>query len=82
MAFICQQEGIEADSEALAVLAQAGEGSVRDSFPPSTRPSPAAERSWIRPKCAALLGMFSLDSLEQVTAGSGSKATRGACSTW
>src|SRR5271167_3180588 len=32
MAWICQQEGIEADGEALSVLAQAGEGSVRDSL--------------------------------------------------
>ena len=32
MAWICEQEGIEADPEALAVLAQAGEGSVRDSL--------------------------------------------------
>ena len=32
MAWICEQEGIEADAEALAVLAQAGEGSVRDSL--------------------------------------------------
>src|SRR3954465_11528 len=31
MAWICVQEGIEADPEALAVLAAAGEGSVRDS---------------------------------------------------
>src|SRR5579871_2888316 len=30
--WIAQQEGIEADDEALAVLAQAGEGSVRDSL--------------------------------------------------
>src|SRR5205807_6724314 len=29
---ICAQEGIEADDDALAVLAQAGEGSVRDSL--------------------------------------------------
>ena len=32
MEWICRQEGIEADAEALAVLAQAGEGSVRDSL--------------------------------------------------
>ena len=32
MEWICEQEGIEADAEALAVLAQAGEGSVRDSL--------------------------------------------------
>src|SRR5262249_31545418 len=32
MDWICKQEGIEADNEALSVLAQAGEGSVRDSL--------------------------------------------------
>ncbi len=32
MEWICEQEGIQADAEALAVLAQAGEGSVRDSL--------------------------------------------------
>ncbi|MCU0247453.1 MAG: DNA polymerase III subunit gamma/tau [Bryobacter sp.] len=32
MRFICKEEGIAADDEALAVLAQAGEGSVRDSL--------------------------------------------------
>src|SRR4030081_3828474 len=32
MEWICKQEGIEADAEALSVLAQAGEGSVRDSL--------------------------------------------------
>src|ERR1700738_372222 len=32
MSWICAQEGIEADADALAILAQAGEGSVRDSL--------------------------------------------------
>ncbi len=32
MAWICKEEGIEADAEALAILAAAGEGSVRDSL--------------------------------------------------
>src|ERR1700735_5350157 len=32
MAWICKEEGIEADTEVLAVIAQAGEGSVRDSL--------------------------------------------------
>src|ERR1700719_4858769 len=32
MEWICKQEGIQADAEALSVLAQAGEGSVRDSL--------------------------------------------------
>src|SRR5271154_1029110 len=32
MRWICTEEGIDADTEALAVIAQAGEGSVRDSL--------------------------------------------------
>ena len=32
MAWICEQEGIQADDEALGIIAQAGEGSVRDSL--------------------------------------------------
>src|SRR5436190_11780745 len=32
MAWICSQEGIEADADALAILAQVGESSVRDSL--------------------------------------------------
>ena len=32
MQWICAQEGIEADADALAVLAHAGGGSVRDSL--------------------------------------------------
>src|SRR3954467_9829519 len=32
MDWICRQEGIQADDEALGILAQAGEGSVRDSL--------------------------------------------------
>src|ERR1019366_8089699 len=65
MAFICQQEGIEADAEALAVLAQAGEGSLRrrapeagpDRFPVLRRgpqPLPAALARSV-PRFAVLL---------------------------
>src|SRR5512144_72783 len=32
MRYICEQEGVQADDDALAVLAQLGEGSVRDSL--------------------------------------------------
>src|SRR5947209_4354308 len=32
MRWICQQEGIQADDEVLGIIAQAGEGSVRDSL--------------------------------------------------
>ena len=48
--------------------------------PRSTRPSPAAARSSSAAEVRALLGAFSLDSLDQVTAGAGRERFRGACS--
>ena len=44
MDYIAEQEGIEADQEVLAVIAHAGEGSVRDSLRRSTRQLPAAAK--------------------------------------
>ena len=67
MAWICEQEAIEADSETLAVLAQAGEGSVRDSLSALDQ---AIARCGSRLQAAevrALLGLSSLESLEQVS---------------
>jgi DNA polymerase-3 subunit gamma/tau len=67
MAWICEQEAIEADSETLAVLAQAGEGSVRDSLSALDQ---AIARCGSRLEAAevrALLGLSSLESLEQVS---------------
>src|SRR6516225_5222700 len=67
MAWICKQEAIEADSETLAVLAQAGEGSVRDSLSALDQ---AIARCGSRLEAAevrALLGLSSLESLEQVS---------------
>jgi DNA polymerase-3 subunit gamma/tau len=67
MAWICQQEGIEADSEALAVLAQAGEGSVRDSLSALDQAIACCGAKLQAAEVRALLGAFSLESLETVT---------------
>src|SRR5215472_17584388 len=67
MAWICQQEGIEADSETLAVLAQAGEGSVRDSLSALDQAIACCGSRLNAAEVRALLGMFSLESLEQVS---------------
>jgi DNA polymerase-3 subunit gamma/tau len=67
MAWICRQEGIEADAEALAVLAQAGEGSVRDSLSALDQAIACCGSKLDAAEVRALLGAFSLESLEQVT---------------
>jgi DNA polymerase-3 subunit gamma/tau len=67
MAWICQQEGIEADAEVLAVLAQAGEGSVRDSLSALDQAIACCGSKLDAAEVRALLGAFSLESLEQVT---------------
>ena len=68
MEWICQQEGIEADAEALS---GAGAGRAKAACAirsrRSTRPSPAAATRSTRREVRALLGMFSLESLGQVT---------------
>ena len=67
MAWICQQEGIEADAEALAVLAQAGEGSVRDSLSALDQAIACCGAKLQASEVRALLGMFSLESLAQIS---------------
>ncbi|HKE21212.1 MAG TPA: DNA polymerase III subunit gamma/tau [Bryobacteraceae bacterium] len=67
MAWICEQEGIEADAEALAVLAQAGEGSVRDSLSALDQAIACCGAKLEAIEVRALLGAFSLESLENVT---------------
>ncbi len=67
MAWICQQEGIEADAEALAVLAAAGEGSVRDSLSALDQAIACCGAKLDAAEVRALLGAFSLESLEKVT---------------
>src|SRR5579872_2700585 len=67
MAWICEQEGIQADPEALAVLAQAGEGSVRDSLSALDQAIACCGAQLNAAEVRALLGMFSLESLEQIS---------------
>ena len=66
MQWICEQEGIEADPETLAVLAQAGEGSVRDSLSALDQAIACCGVKLSAAETRGLLGMFSLDSLDQV----------------
>jgi DNA polymerase III subunit gamma/tau len=67
MAWICGQEGIEADGEVLAILAQAGEGSVRDSLSALDQAIACCGGKLHAADVRALLGTFSLESLEQVS---------------
>jgi DNA polymerase-3 subunit gamma/tau len=67
MQWICEQEGIEADPESLAVLAQSGEGSVRDSLSALDQAIACFGTNMTGTEVRALLGMFSLESLEKVT---------------
>src|SRR6516165_4067623 len=67
MAWICEQEGIQADAEVLAILAQAGEGSVRDSLSALDQAIACCGAKLEAAGVRALLGTFSLESLEQVS---------------
>ena len=67
MAWICSQEGIEADAEALAVLAVAGEGSVRDSLSALDQAIACCGSKLVAAEVRALLGSFSIDSLAKVS---------------
>jgi DNA polymerase-3 subunit gamma/tau len=67
MEWIMQQEGIETDPEALSVLAQAGEGSVRDSLSALDQAIACCGTKLEAKQVRELLGMFSLESLGVVT---------------
>jgi DNA polymerase-3 subunit gamma/tau len=60
-------EGIDADDETLAVLAQAGEGSVRDSLSALDQAIACCGNKLEASQVRALLGAFSLDAMAQVT---------------
>jgi DNA polymerase-3 subunit gamma/tau len=64
--WIAQQEGIEADAEVLSVLAQAGEGSVRDSLSALDQAIACCGAKLDAAQVRELLGMFSVDSLDHV----------------
>ena len=66
MEWIIQQEGIRADAEVLSVLAQAGEGSVRDSLSALDQAIACCGNTLEATQVRELLGMFSLESLGTV----------------
>jgi DNA polymerase-3 subunit gamma/tau len=66
MEFICREEGITAEPEALAVLAQAGEGSVRDSLSALDQAIACCGSSITGEAVRDLLGMYSLESLSRI----------------
>src|ERR1051325_3410833 len=67
MAWICGEEGIETDPDALAILAQAGEGSVRDSLSALDQAIACCGAKLNATEVRALLGAFSLESLEKIS---------------
>jgi DNA polymerase-3 subunit gamma/tau len=66
MEFIAKEEGITYDGEVLSVLAQAGEGSVRDSLSALDQAIACCGDRLEAAQVRELLGMFSLDSMGQV----------------
>ncbi|MBV9305891.1 MAG: DNA polymerase III subunit gamma/tau, partial [Acidobacteriaceae bacterium] len=63
---IVAQEGIEADDETLSVIAQAGEGSVRDSLSALDQAIARCGRTLGVAEIRALLGLFGTESLRAV----------------
>ncbi|HEU5022623.1 MAG TPA: DNA polymerase III subunit gamma/tau [Bryobacteraceae bacterium] len=64
---ICRLEGVDADDEALAVLAQSGEGSVRDSLSALDQAIACCGNKLDAARVRALLGAFGLDAMAQVS---------------
>src|SRR5580704_16317726 len=64
---ICVSEGIEADDEALSVIAQSGEGSVRDSLSALDQAIACCGNKLEAAQVRALLGAFGLEAMAQVT---------------
>jgi len=67
MEWICGQESIQAEPEALAVLAQAGDGSVRDSLSALDQAIACCGTELKAAAIRDLLGAYSIDSLHQLT---------------
>ena len=66
MKYIAEQEGIEADEEVLSVVAQAGEGSVRDALSALDQAIACCGGTLRVEEIRALLGLFGVDSLQTV----------------
>ena len=67
MRWICSEEGIEAEEEALFVIAQSGEGSVRDSLSALDQAIACCGNKIDAESVRALLGAYSLNLMAQVT---------------
>ena len=67
MAYIAKQEGVTADDETLSVIAQAGEGSVRDSLSALDQAIACCGNTLSVETVRSLLGMFGLQSLDAVS---------------
>jgi len=66
MEWICREEGIKASPEALGVIAQVGEGSVRDSLSALDQAIACCGNELGEAEVRELLGLFSLDSMGEV----------------
>ena len=66
MRFIAEQEGIQTDEETLSVIAQAGEGSVRDSLSALDQAIACCGHTLQVADIRALLGVFGSESLRAV----------------
>ncbi len=66
MRYIAEQEGIEASEEVLSVIAQAGEGSVRDSLSALDQAIACCGQTLDVVRHPRLLGVFGVDSLRAV----------------
>ncbi|MDP9169548.1 MAG: DNA polymerase III subunit gamma/tau [Acidobacteriota bacterium] len=64
---ICTAEGIEADDEALSVIAQSGEGSVRDSLSALDQAIACCGSKLNAESVRTLLGAFGIDAMSQVS---------------
>lgn len=67
MHWICEQEGIAADEETLSVLAQAGEGSVRDSLSALDQAIACSGERLSANDVRALLGAYSIDAFAGIS---------------
>jgi DNA polymerase III subunit gamma/tau len=70
---ICVSEGIQAGDEVLSVIAQAGEGSVRDSLSALDQAIACCGNKLDSAQVRTLLGAFSLDAMAQVTTALGNQ---------
>ena len=64
---ICIKEGVDADDEALSVIAQSGEGSVRDSLSALDQAIACCGNRLDAASVRTLLGAFGIDAMSQVS---------------